>query len=196
MFVQLLFHLKVKNLFVSNVKNNQYVLSWSKSPGCTGYNITYTGIGKNSKAFFKKTDYKKTSITVNRSYFKNNRNIILVNIAANYKTGATEATQIVLSLDNRPPKMKKKRLNIKKKQISFEKMLMPVDIVQYSKNKSFKNAKTVWDKKGGGLKAIKKLKPNTTYYIRYSITTDVSTLKGYKKIGGIWSKTIKVKTKK
>ena len=41
-----------------------------------------------------------------------------------------------------------------------------------------------------------KLKPNTTYYIRYSITTDVSTLKGYKKIGGIWSKTIKVKTKK
>ena len=30
----------------------------------------------------------------------------------------------------------------------------------------------------------------------YSITTDVSTLKGYKKIGGIWSKTIKVKTKK
>lgn len=90
----------------------------------------------------------------------------------------------------------KKRLNIKKKQISFEKMLIPVDIVQYSKNKSFKNAKTVWDKKGGGLKAIKKLKPNTTYYIRYSITTDVSTLKGYKKIGGIWSKTIKVKTKK
>ena len=146
-------------------------MSWSKSPGCTGYNITYTGIGKNSKAFFKKTDYKKTSITVNRSYFKNNRNIILVNIAANYKTGATEATQIVLSLDNRPPKMKKKRLNIKKKQISF-------------------------DKKGGGLRAIKKLKPNTTYYIRYSITTDVSTLKGYKKIGGIWSKTIKVKTKK
>ena len=187
---------KVKNLLVSNVKNNQYVLSWSKSPGCTGYNITYTGIGKNSKAFFKKTDYKKTSITVNRSYFKNNRNTILVNIAANYKTGATEATQIVLSLDNRPPKMKKKRLNIKKKQISFEKMLIPVDIVQYSTNKSFKNAKTVWDKKGGGLKAIKKLKPNTTYYIRYSITTDVSTLKGYKKIGGIWSKTIKVKTKK
>ena len=74
-------------------------------------------------------------------------------------------------------------------------MLIPVDIVQYSKNKSFKNAKTVWDKKGGGLRAIKKLKPNTTYYIRYSITTDVSTLKGYKKIGGIWSKTIKVKTK-
>lgn len=171
-------------------------MSWSKSPGCTGYNITYTGIGKNSKAFFKKTDYEKTSITVNRSYFKNNRNIILVNIAANYKTGATEATQIVLSLDNRLPKMKKKHLNIKKKQISFEKMLIPVDIVQYSKNKSFKNAKTVWDKKGGGLKAIKKLKPNTTYYIRYSITTDVSTLKGYKKIGGIWSKTIKVKTKK
>ena len=67
------------------------------------------------EAFFKKTDYKKTSITVNRSYFKNNRNIILVNIAANYKTGATEATQIVLSLDNRPPKMKKKRLNIKEK---------------------------------------------------------------------------------
>ena len=92
--------------------------------------------------------------------------------------------------------MKKKRLNIKKKQISFEKMLIPVDIVQYSKNKSFKNAKTVWDKKGGGLRAIKKLKPNTTYYIRYSITTDVSTLKGYKKIGGIWSKTIKIKTKK
>ena len=139
-------------------------MSWSKSPGCTGYNITYTSIGKNSKAFFKKTNYKKTSITVNRSYFKNN--------------------------------MKKKHLNIKKKQISFEKMVIPVDIVQYSKNKSFKNAKTVWDKKGGGLKAIKKLKPNTTYYIRYSITTDVSTLKGYKKIGGIWSKTIKVKTKK
>ena len=35
---------KVKNLLVSNVKNNQYVLSWSKSSGCTGYNITYTGI--------------------------------------------------------------------------------------------------------------------------------------------------------
>ena len=52
------------------------------------------------------------------------------------------------------------------------------------------------DKKGGGLRAIKKLKPNTTYYIRYSITTDVSTLKAYKKNGGIWSKTIKVKTKK
>ena len=32
-------------------------MSWSKSPGCTGYNITYTGIGKKSKAFFKKTNY-------------------------------------------------------------------------------------------------------------------------------------------
>lgn len=90
----------------------------------------------------------------------------------------------------------KKANDIPEKMLPFEKMLIPVDIVQYSKNKSFKNAKTVWDKKGGGLKAIKKLKPNTTYYIRYSITTDVSTLKGYKKIGGIWSKTIKVKTKK
>ena len=144
----------------------------------------------------RKTNYKKTSITVNRSYFKNNRNIIFVNIAANYKTGATEATQIVLSLDSRPPKMTKKRLNIKKNQISFEKMLIPVEIVQYSTDKSFKNAKTVWDKQGGGLRAIKKLKPNTTYYIRYSITADVSTLKGYKKIGGIWSKPMKVKTKK
>ena len=78
-----------------------------------------------------------------------------MNIAANYKTGATEATQIVLSLDNRPPKMKKKRLNIKKKQISFEKMLIPVDIVQYSKNKSFKNAKTVWDKRAVDLGQLK-----------------------------------------
>ena len=138
-------------------------MSWSKSPGCTGYNITYTGIGKNSKASLKRPIIRKHQYC-KRVLFKNNRNTILVNIAANYKTGATEATQIVLSLDNRLPKMKKKHLNIKKKQISFEKMLIPVDIVQYSKNKSFKNAKTVWDKKGGGLKAIKKLKPNTTYY--------------------------------
>ena len=51
-------------------------------------------------------------------------------------------------------------------------------------------------KKGGGLRAIKKLKLNTTYYIRYSITTDVSTLKGYKKIGGILVQDDKGKDKK
>lgn len=186
----------VKNLGISDVKNNQFVLSWDSSPGCTGYNITYTGIENNAEAFFKKTDYKETSIIVDRSYFTNSRHSIYVSVAANYKTGATEATKIILSLDYAIPKLKKNQLNIQRDMISFKKVPIPVEIVQYSTDKTFKNAKTVWDKVGCGLSAIKKLKPNTTYYIRYSIKREVETKNGWKEIGGIWSDAIAVKTKK
>ena len=72
----------------------------------------HTPVSGKLEAFFKRPIIRKQSITVNRSYFKNNRNIILVNIAANYKTGATEATQIVLSFGQQTTKDEKRSVLI------------------------------------------------------------------------------------
>ena len=66
--------------------------------------------------------------------------------------------------------------------------------IQYSTKKSFKKAKTV-SNKGRLVRAIKKLKRNTTYYIRYCSNTVVDTDAGQKSVYGQWSKTLKVRTK-
>ncbi len=68
--------------------------------------------------------------------------------------------------------------------------------IQYSTKKSFKKAKTV-SNKGRLVRAIKKLKRNTTYYIRYCSNTVVDTDAGQKSVYGQWSKTLKkVRTKR
>lgn len=71
--------------------------------------------------------------------------------------------------------------------------------IQYSTNKNFKKAVTVekYNKKSGygTIKAITKLKPNTTYYIRRRTKAKYKTTAGVKWLSGKWSKSVKVKTK-
>ena len=90
--------------------------------------------------------------------------------------------------------LKKKHLQISSKKIKIKQYPDYVMKIQYSTKKSFKKAKTV-SNKGRLVRAIKKLKRNTTYYIRYCSNTVVDTDAGQKSVYGQWSKTLKVRTK-
>ena len=94
----------------------------------------------------------------------------------------------------KPRALKKKHLQISSKKIKIKQYPDYVMKIQYSTKKSFKKAKTV-SNKGRLVRAIKKLKRNTTYYIRYCSNTVVDTDAGQKSVYGQWSKTLKVRTK-
>ena len=137
--------------------------------------------------------YKKNTITVKKSYLKK-RTCIYIALAANYENGTSQKIWLDVYVPGKPRALKKKHLQISSKKIKIKQYPDYVMKIQYSTKKSFKKAKTV-SNKGRLVRAIKKLKRNTTYYIRYCSNTVVDTDAGQKSVYGQWSKTLKVRTK-
>ena len=128
-----------------------------------------------------------------KSYLKK-RTCIYIALAANYENGTSKKIWLDVYVPGKPRALKKKHLQISSKKIKIEQYPDYVMKIQYSTKKSFKKAKTV-SNKGRLVRAIKKLKRNTTYYIRYCSNTVVDTDAGQKSVYGQWSKTLKVRTK-
>lgn len=185
---------------VKTIKNNQYVMTWNKPSGCQDYKIILT---KNPLSTAKKNivyqnnHYKSNVFTVKNSWLKKNTKTgLYLLVSANYSHGTSTSTRSdLIYMASKPKALKKKQLKISKKSIKFVKYYTDMAKLQYSTNKSFKKAKTV-KAKNGIVKSISKLKPKTTYYIRYSTSDYVDTNSGGKMVYSDWSKALKVKTKK
>lgn len=187
-----------KNFRIKTIKNNQYVLKWDKPSGCKDYQIIYCknsfgSLTSKKNVLYKNNHYKKNTITVKKSYLKK-RTCIYIALAANYENGTSQKIWLDVYVPGKPRALKKKHLQISSKKIKIKQYPDYVMKIQYSTKKSFKKAKTV-SNKGRLVRAIKKLKRNTTYYIRYCSNTVVDTDAGQKSVYGQWSKTLKVRTK-
>ena len=102
-------------------------------------------------------------------------------------------------------KLEKKNLKAGRTKITSKSSNLSIGTcsLQYSTNKKFKKAVTIekYYKNGNKsgykpIKAIKKLKPDKTYYIRRREKKKYSTASGTKWLSGKWSKYIKIRTKK
>lgn len=187
-----------KNFRIKTIKNNQYVLKWDKPAGCKDYQIIYCknsfgSLTSKKNVLYKNNHYKKNTITVKKSYLKK-RTCIYIALEANYENGTSQKIWLDVYVPGKPRALKKKHLQISSKKIKIKQYPDYVMKIQYSTKKSFKKAKTV-SNKGRLVRAIKKLKRNTTYYIRYCSNTVVDTDAGQKSVYGQWSKTLKVRTK-
>lgn len=188
-----------KKVSVKTIKNNQYVMRWSKVSGCQDYKIILT---KNPMSLtkknivYQKNHYKGTTYTVKNSLLKKNTKTgLYLCVAANYSHGTSVNTRSdLIYMGTKPPALKKSQLKISKKQIKIVKYSREVMRLQYATNKSFKKAKTI-TAKNGMITSIKKLKSKKTYYIRYADCDYADTDSGGKLVYTDWSKPLKVKTK-
>ena len=188
-----------KKVSVKTIKNNEYVMTWSKASGCKDYKIILT---KNPTSLTKKNivyqnnHYKGTTYTVKNSVLKKNTKTgLYLCVAANYSHGTSVNTRSdLIYMGTKPPALKKSQLKISKKEIKIVKYKREVMRLQYATNKSFKKAKTI-TAKDGMITSIKKLKSKKTYYIRYADRDYTDTDSGGKLVYTDWSNTLKVKTK-
>ncbi|MDE6626480.1 MAG: hypothetical protein K2K56_08940 [Lachnospiraceae bacterium] len=194
--------------YIADVVKDQYVIGWDPGKNNVDFyvELAYEPSGKKKKkVLWKNSHYTDTTFTIARKYMSASRQIC-VTVQANTKNGEKgEALQLWIdptmpSLENQ---IEKQCIKVGKNKIKFPyKWSQPIS-VQYSTKKNFKKAKLVENqvKKKGRItykkiKEIKKLKPNKTYYIRYRGKKKVYTAAGEKWISELWSKPIKIKTKK
>ncbi len=197
----------ISELCIADVVKDQYVVGWNPGKNNVDFyvELAYKPSGKKKKkVLWKSSHYTDTKLTIARKYMSNSRNIC-VTVQANTKNGDKGESFELPIFSTRAPmstsRMKKYCIKVGKNKIKF---VYGWNVsVQYSTKKNFKKAKLVEKKvkKKGHItykqiKEIKKLKPNKTYYIRYRTKEKVYTAAGEKWISGLWSKPIKIKTKK
>lgn len=196
----------ISKLCLADIVNDQCVVEWNPGKNNVDFyvEIAYLASKNNKKKVLWSSDhYTDTRLVVDRKYMSCDRTIS-VTVQANTKNeDKGKAIQVriprpVVSVSLR----NKKYITVGKNKIKFSKMIWP-ESIQYSTKKNFKKAKILEKrvKKNGNttykaVREIKKLKPNTTYYIRFRDKQKVRTAAGEKWLSGAWSKPIKVKTKK
>lgn len=190
----------VGNLRILDIVDNQYVIGWDAIDGCTDYRVAITRTFpklamSGTNILYREYHYTTNSIVVDRAYSEG-RNYLLVIVAANYGDTATKETYIELKPPYTPDKLKRKEFKAYKNKIQIKKDFGEVYSVQYSTDKNFTKAKIKQTGLFSNVKAIKNLKKNTTYYIRYRARSYVNTEAGGKFIYGKWTKATKVKTLK
>ena len=189
-----------KNVRVKTIKNNEYVMTWDKAAeDCKDYRIILTknpSSTSKSNVVYRNNHCKSNTFTVKESLLKKNTKTgLYLLVAANYSYGTSNnVLSDLIYMDSKPKAFKTSQLKIYKNEIKFVKYYTDIAKLQYSTNKSFKNAKTV-KASNGIVKSIKKLKRKTNYYIRYATQDYVDTDAGGKMICTEWSSAIKVKTK-
>ena len=185
----------VTNLRIKDIVDNQYILTWDEVPKCTDYRVAVVQqlptnrnhVGPENN-LYREYHYTSNELKIGSDFFAG-RNYLAVIVAANFGDNPTEYTYIELTVPGKPRAMPKSYLKAGKNKIRVG---LLVGGIQYGTKKSFKNAKTKYK----GMFELKKLKPNTTYYIRYKNVHYVKTDNGEKPIYSDWSGATKIKTKK
>lgn len=190
-----------KETLSGSLKNvNKVALSWSLQSKATGYTIMYTK-DKTFKTGLKYINLKNPK-TVNKTISGLEYNTKYYFKIRAYKSNVgygiwSKTLKIKTKKAPIPAKEKitKYKVNNNKIKLSWKKQSSKYKAgykLEYSTDKKFKNAKKTttikYKKTTKNYRTIKKLKSNTTYYIR---------VRGYNQFGsGKWSKVLKVKTEK
>lgn len=203
--------------YLADIVKDQYVVEWSPGKNNIDFYVELS-IGtekrKDKQVLWSADHYEKTTLTIDRKYLVNERDLHVIVQANTINGNKGKARELVLYSFSNPgivTRLKhssytnsgKKIITVGRDKIEYN-TLYGAYSIQYSTDKKFKNAKIVENpvKKNGkvtnykNVKAIKNLKPDTTYYIRYRTKKKLRTSKGDKWISGPWSKTYKITTKK
>lgn len=205
---------KVKDItkpYIADIVDEKFVMKWNVGENNIEYSVSIKrsrGKGK-GKVLWSDKHYKKNSVVIKRKFIENNEGLC-VTVQATDKNGnkGKELSRYItmprqsVKLRTTAKRGNKKRslLTVGRKKIAGSRGYERLGVsIQYSTNKSFKKAVTVekYNKKSGygTIRAITKLKPNTTYYIRRRTKAKYKTTAGVKWLSGKWSKSVKVKTK-
>lgn len=197
----------ISSLGIADIVDDEIVVSWNKGKNNVDFICTIQSAGstKKKKIYWSDNHYTKNSFTIKRAYMKNITAIDVTVQAAdkNGRKGKKLSRRIFLPLTSKITGYKNK-LHIGKNKITGKRRSTSLgSSVQYAANKKFKGAKTLekyYNKNGRSgyeqIKLIKKLKPKTTYYIRWRTKKIYNTKAGKKWLSGNWSKAVKVKTKR
>ena len=196
----------ISTLRVADVVNDEIKMGWNASKNNVEYSCSISMMeGNKTKVLWSDKHYKKNSFLIKRKYIEKDTRLD-INVQAtdkNGKKGKTLSCSVLLPHQDRKPD--KKLMVVGKTEIKGFRGSSLGESLQYSTNKNFKKAVTV-EKYGmnkyfkrktyNSITIIKKLKKNTTYYIRRREKMEIETAAGTKWISGKWSASIKIKTKK
>lgn len=196
----------ISNLRMADIVKEKIKMSWDAGENNVEYSCRILAKGK---VIWSNKHCKTNSFYIKNKYILKYP-VLRVKVQAtdkNGKKGKTLIQDIVTPMKGQKISKAEKmcmaigRTKITHKFIKYTKMVSFGESLQYSTNKKFKKAVTVekYNKKSKTykpIKAIKKLKPNKTYYIRRRYKKQYSTDAGKKYLSGKWSKYIKIKTKK
>ncbi len=198
----------ISKLQVADIIDDEYVVSWKPGKNNVDYSVevSYRSNGKNKKeVLWRKEHVTDTTLTIDKKY-KSNTRTICVTVQATTRNG-DKGKALTLSLPTAVTakgRLRTQYIKPKQNRIDFTSSAAKLYSMEYSTNKNFKNATLVENpvKKSGivtgynYVTSIKKLKPNTTYYVRYRCKKKVKTAAGEKWISGTWSDPVKIKTTK
>ena len=196
----------ISKLVVADVVKDEIKMSWNAGKNNAEYSYSISmNNGNKKKVLYSNKHYKKNSFIIKRKYIEKATRLDIKVQATdkNGKKGKTLSCSVLLPSQDRKPD--KRLMVIGKTSIKGFRGSSLGESLQYSTNKKFKKAVIVekysknkyWKRKMyNSINKIKKLKKNTTYYIRRREKMEIKTAKGVKWISGKWSKSIKVKTKK
>lgn len=197
----------ISKLELADIVKNEFVFRWNPGKNNADFTVTLstskdTGAKANrtKKVALQEKHYKEATFTVDKKYMIDGGSMYIT-IQANTKNG--KKGKMILKKYLKFPGSGKyvfKSYTAGRTEIYFKPNGRPVSL-QYSTNKNFKSAKLVEkgkDKYGNyiHIDSAKKLKPNTTYYMRCRGITSYPTANGTKWMTGDWSETAKIKTKK
>lgn len=196
----------ISKLELADIVKNEFVFRWNPGKNNADFTVTLstskdTGAKANrtKKVALEEKHFKEATFTVDKKYMIDGGSMYIT-IQANTKNGKKGKT--ILKKYLKFPGSGKyvfKSYTAGRTEIDFKPNGRPVSL-QYSTNKNFKNAKLVEkgkDKYGNyiHIDSVKKLKPDTVYYMRCRGITSYPTANGTKWMTGDWSETAKIKTK-
>lgn len=196
----------ISNLRIADIVKEQITMTWDAGQNNVEYSCRI--MTKKGKVIWSDMHCKNNSFIIKNKYILKYP-VLKIKVQAtdkNGQKGKTLSYQIETpAKGNKFSKAEKElmaagRTKITHKYKKFTNGASFGQSLQYSKNKKFKKAVTVekYNKKSKSYKPvneIKKLKPNTTYYIRRRNKVKYETDAGTRYLSGKWSKYIKIKTK-
>lgn len=198
----------ISKLMIADIVDDKIKMSWNKGINNVEFSCsisTTTTYNKKGKVLWSNEHYNDNSLIISRKYI-GKYSALDIKVQATDKNGnkGKELTKRIF-LPLRRRKLEKKNLKAGRTKITSKSPNLSIGTcsLQYSTNKKFKKAVTIekYYKNGNKsgykpIKAIKKLKPDKTYYIRRREKKKYSTASGTKWLSGKWSKYIKIRTKK
>lgn len=203
----------ISNLKLADVKGEDLIYTWDEGAGNVDFSCKIIAIyGVLENEIYSKEHVKKPQLTVKNSYLNKAEGHFKLVVQANDINGDKGKELSIDFIQTPTAKAAVSIFQAHRTKITAKYRKLPDGTIRYSPNslgtciqistnKNFKNARIIQKpyKENGETKyekiyEIKKLKPNTTYYIRRRYMKKIRTLAGYKLYPTKWSEPVKIKT--
>ena len=198
----------VNEVWVKDIKNGQYVLTWNKPSGAKKYTVLVSE-NVTQKVLCRKKNYKKNTITIKKKWFKKGEKEVVVKVESKKKKPNGVAAYIVMKLPTQTASAENVKSSTKiyseytdtnmvaaKCKITITASGSTAEDgvqVQFSKENNFEDAKICQNSEGVSI-AASGFDIGQTYYYRYRYIKAIETKTGEKYLYGNWSESLKITT--